>query len=252
LQGTWAVRFNRFQGENGRPFQGRYKAWHVEPGAVLAQVAHYIHLNPLAAGIVAADQLLSFRPSSLYWYPSRKRPAWLNPSTVLHASGELSDTAEGWRCYCQYLALLAEEHPQQREKRFAELTRGWAIGSATFALEMQERLMAQQASQPVFILLGADRAGQLQVRQAAWEKTLRSLAKKAHIDLNDLPVRRSATEKVLLAAAHKTITSVSNRWLAERLQLGKTSSVAALIRRFRLMGGMETPRFKAAVTPLGE
>jgi len=95
LQGTWAVRFNRFQGENGRPFQGRYKAWHVEPGAVLAQVAHYIHLNPLAAGIVAADRLLSFRPSSLYWYPSHKRPAWLNPSTVLHASGELSDTAEG-------------------------------------------------------------------------------------------------------------------------------------------------------------
>jgi len=38
LQGTWAVRFNRFQGENGRPFQGRDKAWHVEPGAVLAQV----------------------------------------------------------------------------------------------------------------------------------------------------------------------------------------------------------------------
>jgi len=33
---------------------------------------------------------------------------------------------------------------------------------------MQERLVAPQPSQPVFILLGADRAGQLQVRQAAW------------------------------------------------------------------------------------
>ena len=26
LQGTWAARFNRFRRENGRPFQGRYKA----------------------------------------------------------------------------------------------------------------------------------------------------------------------------------------------------------------------------------
>jgi len=32
LQGTWAQRFNRFRGEVGRPFQGRYKAFHVEPG----------------------------------------------------------------------------------------------------------------------------------------------------------------------------------------------------------------------------
>jgi putative transposase len=109
--------------KNGRPFQGRYKAWHVEPGAVLAQVANYIHLNPLAAGIVAADELLSFRHGSLYWFAERKRPAWLNPSTVLHESGELTDTAEGWRCYCQYLATLAEEDPPQ------------VIGSAAFALE---------------------------------------------------------------------------------------------------------------------
>jgi REP element-mobilizing transposase RayT len=29
LQGTWAMRFNRFRGEVGRPFQGRYKAIHV-------------------------------------------------------------------------------------------------------------------------------------------------------------------------------------------------------------------------------
>jgi hypothetical protein len=137
--------------------------------------------------------------------------------------------------------------PGSVKERFAELTRGWVIGSAAFALEMQERLMAQQPSQRDFILLGADRAGQLQVRQTSWEEMLRKLATRADIDMNALPARRSATEKVLLAAALKKLTSVSNRWLAERLQLGKTSSVAALIRRFRLMEGMETPRFKAAV-----
>jgi putative transposase len=37
LQATWAARFNRFRGETGRPFQGRYKGLHVEPGHALAQ-----------------------------------------------------------------------------------------------------------------------------------------------------------------------------------------------------------------------
>jgi putative transposase len=58
LQGTWVMRFNRFRGETGRPFQGRYKALHVEPGHALAQVAHYIHLNPVRAKVVTADRLL--------------------------------------------------------------------------------------------------------------------------------------------------------------------------------------------------
>ena len=31
LQGTWAQRFNRFRGEGGRPFQGRYKALQADP-----------------------------------------------------------------------------------------------------------------------------------------------------------------------------------------------------------------------------
>jgi len=72
-----------------------------------------------------------FAPRSDY-YIRRNRPAWPKPSTVLRESSELTDTAEGWRCYSQYLALLAELHPQQTAHRFTELTKGWAVGSATF------------------------------------------------------------------------------------------------------------------------
>ena len=60
LQGTWAARFNRYRGEVGRPFQGRFKALHVEPAHALAQVAHYIHLNPVRAKVVEADRLAEF------------------------------------------------------------------------------------------------------------------------------------------------------------------------------------------------
>lgn len=74
LQGTWAMRFNRFRGETGRPFQGRYKALHVEPGHTLAQVAHYIHLNPVRARVLGVERLPEFRWSSLWWLVQRHHP----------------------------------------------------------------------------------------------------------------------------------------------------------------------------------
>jgi putative transposase len=106
LQGTWAARFNRFRGEAGRPFQGRYKALHVEPGPALAQVCHYIHLNPVKAKVVTADRLREFRWSSLHWYLAGERPGFLTPETVLRESGKLADTKAGWRNYLGYLGLL--------------------------------------------------------------------------------------------------------------------------------------------------
>ena len=46
LQGTFAMRFNRFRGERGHLFQGRYQAILVEPGAVLARVVVTGHSKP--------------------------------------------------------------------------------------------------------------------------------------------------------------------------------------------------------------
>ena len=93
--------------------------------------------------------------------------------------------------------------------------------------EMQERLAKREVGDAPVILLGADRAGQLQARHAGWEQKLKALAHSAAIDLRALPEAKSAVPKVVLTAAMKTLTSVSNPWLAERLQLGKTSSVGA-------------------------
>ena len=97
LQGTWANRFNRYRGETGRPFQGRYKSLLVEPGHALAQVAHYIHLNPTRARMVSMEELRGFRWSSLWWSTRKDRPAWLEVATVLSETGGLRDGPAGWR-----------------------------------------------------------------------------------------------------------------------------------------------------------
>jgi putative transposase len=124
LQATWAARFNRFRGETGRPFQGRYKALHVEPGHALAQVAHYIHLNPVRAKVLSAERLPEFRWSSLWWLVQRQRPTCLTADTVLAESGGLAETKAGWRRYVSYLGVLAEKDAKRRGEKFGRLSRG--------------------------------------------------------------------------------------------------------------------------------
>lgn len=236
LQGTWAVRFNRFRREAGRPFQGRYKAFHVEPGHVLGQVVHYIHLNPLRASLVAPERLASYRWSSLHRLILGPRPNWLVARTALANSGGLADTPAGWRSYVSYLGLMATTEPEKRKADFEQLCRGWAIGSVGFRAELREQLRRQPGSVGRFSLLGADSLALSQVRSEQWEETLRAIARAVNIDLQHLPSPKSSAGKVMLAAAMKNLTPVSNAWLAERLSMGGASSVSALVSQFHRRG----------------
>jgi putative transposase len=249
LQATWTARFNRFHGEGGRAFQGRYKALHVEPGRALAEVAHYIHLNPVRAKIVPAKRLLEFRWSSLpLFLQGRKRPAELEAAVVLGESGELPDTATGWKRYLGYLEVVAEEEGRLRDKKFGRLSRGWVIGSREFRQELQKELKEADAARERFELLGADREGHQEMRAAVWEEKLQAMAEASGANLENLPARKSAAAKVQLAALMKAATSVSNGWLAERLAMGKPASVSQYVRRFRLAGETEKRAFKTLLS----
>jgi putative transposase len=247
LQGTWAMRFNRFRGEAGRPFQGRFKAQHVEPGHALAQVAHYIHLNPLRAGLVTADRLADFRWSSLHRFPQKKRPGVLDPATVLHGSGSLPDRPAGWRRYVAYLGALAEESPAERERLFGDLSLGWCLGSKEFKAGLRKDLLQRGADLERAILLGADPEAWRKEREARWEEKLQRAAKSLRIRLDRLPPAKSALAKVQLAAVMKMATAAGNAWLAERLSMGKPASVSQFVRRFRLRGADRNRRFQAAL-----
>jgi REP element-mobilizing transposase RayT len=248
LQGTWAVRFNRFKGEAGRPFQGRYKALHVEPGHALAQVAHYIHLNPVRAKVVTAERLLEFRSSSLPLFAARNRPAELEPRTLLSESGGLPDSAAGWRKYISYLGVISEEEAKLRDEKFGRLSRGWLIGSPEFRAALKKDLANTGAAREGFELLGADAHAHREMRAELWEEKLLQARKALGLQKAIFSTRKSAPEKVQLAALMKATTSVSNGWLAERLQMGKPASVSQFVRRFRLSGGSETRAFKAALS----
>ncbi len=106
LQATFANRFNKQRGERGHLFQGRYKALLVEEGEALGQVCHYIHLNPVRAGIATMGELAAFHYGS-YWCLGRPklRPPFLRPETALLEAGKLQNNPAGRHSYGEYLVL---------------------------------------------------------------------------------------------------------------------------------------------------
>ena len=230
LQGTWSRRFNGYRRQVGRPFQGRYKALLVEPGHTLGQVCHYIHLNPVRAKVVTPALAGDYPWSSLGKFAAKQRPVWLEPETVLEQAGGLADTAAGWRQYRQYLEFLATDEPSKRELVAARLSRGWWVGTQEFRNEMR-REAARRGMELDFARLSDLEPEE---RQQEREAALVALAAGAGIDLSRLPSRKSAPPKVLLAAALKRTTAVSNGWLARRLAMGQPASASQFVRRLEL------------------
>ncbi len=234
LQGTWIRRFNKFRSWTGRPFQGRYKGLIVEPGQTFGRVCHHIHLNPVRAELVEASRADQYRWSSLYWFPQKDRPPWLDPSTVLDQSGVLRDTALGWPKYGFYLENLASDEEEMGELASGKLSRGWCLGSKPFLKAMKNEALKRGALLDRGKFEGLGKEEIREARQVYWEDVLTQAAKLEGIDLTQLPAAKTAPEKSLLAALMKRRTSASNGWLAKNLEIGKAATASQCARRWLL------------------
>jgi REP element-mobilizing transposase RayT len=231
LQCTFALRFNRFRGEHGHLFQGRYKSLVVDPGQGLGPLSHYIHLNPVRAKLCSVAALRSYRWTSILWLLNpRLRPAWYEPSPALRHVGDLADTAAGRARYLSYLVWLAEDEPTRKRQRFDQMAKGWAIGTKEFV-----RSLAEEQRE----LRGQGRRLALQMREtheALWREELEGLLRVGRRKAEELASSgKSADWKVALAADLKSRTTVTNRWLATNLRLGNlhetSRKVSAWLRR---------------------
>lgn len=234
LQGTWTRRYNGLHKIAGRPFQGRFKALLVEPTHALAHVCHYIHLNPVRAKVVGGERLAEYRWSSLTRFTERNRPEWLESSTVLSDAGALTDDAAGWRTYRNYLKFLSEDEAAKTELSSAQMSRGWCVGSGGFRTVMKRQFEERGSLLKMSRFAGLEPDELQRERHLDWEKRLQAVARIAQVNLAKLETKKSADEKVLLAAALKHSTSVSNGWLAQRLEMGRPASVSQFVRRWML------------------
>jgi REP element-mobilizing transposase RayT len=243
MQATFANRFNRYRGENGHLFQGRYKALLVEEGNPLGQLCHYIHLNPVRAGLVSVEQLREHRSSS-YWHLCQSdRPRYLQVATALRAAGELADTEEGREAYARYLAWLATESPEAKKKTFDSMSRGWALGSADFKQGLLQEFNLAEESR------AWDSSGVREIREARWAAALAaSLRVLGRTEGEAREARNSAPWKVAVAGHLKQSSQAGNGWLAVRLHMGKPGALSQYVGQMQRGFNPEAARLLAELT----
>lgn len=100
---TYAKFINGSRLRSGHLFQGRYKVKHVEEPGSLLRLSHYIHFNPVAAGLVSS--VFDWKYSSLQAYLRPEPPGFVTVDTILRLVGG-TDT---------YLRFLREYDPREPE-----------------------------------------------------------------------------------------------------------------------------------------
>jgi len=233
LQGTWVSRFNRLRKIQGRPFQGRFKSLLVQPGHSLAEVSHYIHLNPVRAKVVSVEEVSKFRWSSLHYFVTRSVPKFLDSLSIRSGAGGLADTPRGWRKYQDYLAFRGSDDPAARAIKFKHLSRGWSVGEKDFRDEMSNRL-ANQKKGNVRRFEGMSSDDWATERSLIWQDALERIVRETKVDLTKLGNRTAEPNKLLIAYLLKMTTDASNLWITERLGMGQPATVSQNVRRFKL------------------
>ena len=230
LLGTYTGRFNRRHKLFGHLFSGRYKALIVDGSGdgYLKIVCDYVHLNPARAKLVRAeDKLWAFAWSSLRYYLQgpRQRPPWLRVRPLLGEHGIPWDSPAGRREFGRRMELRRQAEDQPGE--FKSLERGWYLGDKKFRKE----LLAQMKQQVKEHHYGEDRdETEQQHAEAVVKAGLKKLGwKEEHLTA----VRKGHRAKVKLALRLRTETTMTIKWIAERLQMGSWTRVNHLLYRPR-------------------
>lgn len=136
LNGVYTQRFNRRHERVGHVFQGRFKAILVERETYLLELARYIVLNPVRAGMVHAPgawRWSSYRATS----GERPVPDWLSVEGILDRFGNGSGRAV--ERYREFVAAgLASESP------WASLRGQVLLGTEPFVRALAPKLAAAQ------------------------------------------------------------------------------------------------------------
>lgn len=115
LNGLYTQRFNRRHGLVGHLFQGRYKAIVVQKEGYLKELARYVVLNPVRAGIVDEPGAWPWSNFQLTVSDERAPPEWLDVDWLLAGFGKSRREAVG--AYTRFvLAGIGVRSPLEQVK----------------------------------------------------------------------------------------------------------------------------------------
>jgi REP element-mobilizing transposase RayT len=250
VQGAYTQRYNSRHKLFGHLFQGRYKAVIVDgqDEDYFPEVSTYIHLNPARAGLIriGAERLKRYRWSSYPWYLNRagKWPGWLITERVLGSLGFGPKDVKGYEAYIEgrVLELGSKAGRKELDQEWESLRRGWYLGGKGFAEKLQEQLEQ--------VMKGRRReshSGQAKAAhdESAAERELRRAFRALGLDEGAVErLAKGAAEKVVLAWWLRRRTTVSLRWVSERLGMGHYTRVTQAIRRTEYQPGRKIKQIK--------
>lgn len=219
LLSDFANKHRAFRGTIGHVFQSRYRADHYPLGQLAGEKLDYVHLNPVAAGIVTLDELRDYPWNSyrLIWRPSLRGS--LTIGSMLGALHGLKDDLSGWDAYAEHLRLrLVSAQRGLTDEELFGLVRKTKAGATPEAVGPAPK-----------VGMTADR-----LRLERNEELTRLLAEaltKAGLSQEDIvALGKSAAAKVAVARELRSRTLASSSWLAKVLHLGSASNVRKLLR----------------------
>jgi REP-associated tyrosine transposase len=253
LQGTYTQRYNLRHGIFGHLLQGRYKAIIVDgkQESYFQVVSTYIHLNPARAGLIRIGQepLKNYHWSSYPVYllrPDQRHP-WLRTEQVMASLNLRPEQVRGYEAYVEsrVLELASPERRKELEERWRALRRGWYLGEQSFREKLQEFMdRALQGKKRESHSGGAKAAHDQATAQRALQQGLEAFGV-TEDELKSWPP--SAPEKVVLAWWLRGHSTVSLRWVSERLGMGHYSRVSQAASRMQRRPGRKLVRLQRAL-----
>jgi len=220
----------------------------------LEVVSTYIHLNPARAGLIeiGKERLKSYRWSSYPWYVASggRAPAWLKRERVMQGLGLASGDRRGYAAYIEgrVLELGLKAGRKGLEAQWRQLRRGWYVGGDGFFGQLRRRLEKAVRGRRRESHSGAARRAH---DELAAEKILEAGLKALGLTRERLePMRKGAPEKVALAGWIRERTTVSLRWVSERLRMGHSGNVSRGARRLPRKAARRVEQMKATLERL--
>ena len=227
--GTYTGRFNRRHKLFGHLFSGRYKSLIVDGSGsgYLRTVCEYVHLNPVRAKLLRAEQALrEYLWSSWpdYLKKAKKRPAWLRVDRVMGEQGIPLDSPAGRRELERRMEVRREAEDGATYK---PIRRGWFFGEKA----LKKELLGQMSKR-----LGPEHYGEeRQESQAeqAEEMVKEELRRRRWTEATLGERKKGEVEKVKIAMRLRKETLVTVSWIAARLQMGSVANVNTLLYHWR-------------------
>jgi len=229
--GTYTSRFNRRHKLFGHLFSGRYKSLIVDGSGsgYLRTVSEYVHLNPARANLLKPDEpLRTYIWSSYaeYLKPPQKRWPWMRVDRVFGEMGIPQDSAAGRR-QCE-LRMEERRGREAGEEEWKRIRRGWCFGEEAFRKE----LLAQMKGQ-IGEYHGGEERQELAVNHA--ERVVREELRRRKWGEEGLAQRRKGdAEKAKIALRLRRETTVTLKWIADRLKMGTWTNVANCLAKAKL------------------